>query len=61
MTPEWAALLRMHDQSILLMFAGVCAFALNWYVFEQYPEAQRILTWTALLSSLVILIVEVIK
>jgi hypothetical protein len=61
MTPEWAAILRMHDQAILLMFAGVCAFALNWYVFERQPTVQKIFTWVALLSSVVILILEVIK
>ena len=59
MTPEWAAILRTHDQAILLMFAGVCAFALNWYVFESKPAVQRVIAWVPLLSSVVIIALEI--
>jgi hypothetical protein len=61
MTEEWAAVMRMYDQSILLLFGGVVSFALNWYVFEHSAAIQRVLTWVALLSSIVVLILEVIK
>jgi hypothetical protein len=61
MTQEWAAVMRMYDQSVMLLFFGVVSFALNWYVFERDAAVRRILTWVALLSSIVILILEVIK
>jgi hypothetical protein len=59
MTPEWSAILRMHDQSILVMFGGVCAFALNWYVFENKPAVQRVMTWVPLLSSVAVIALEI--
>ena len=61
MTQEWVAILRMHDQSILLMFGGVCAFALNWYAFENKPVVQRVMTWVPLLSSVVIIALEIVS
>jgi hypothetical protein len=59
MTPEWTAILRMHDRAILMMFVGVCAFALNWYVFESKPAVQRVMAWIPLLSSVVIIALEI--
>jgi hypothetical protein len=61
MTPEWAAILRTHDQAILLMFVGVCAFALNWYAFGNNPAVQRVMAWIPLLSSVVIIALEIAK
>jgi hypothetical protein len=59
MPGDWAAIMRMHDQSILVMFVGVCAFALNWYMFTS-ERAQRILTTVPLLSTVVILLLEIV-
>jgi hypothetical protein len=59
MTPEWASIMRMHDTSILVMFAGVCAFALNWYIFTS-ARAQRVMTAVPLLSTVVILALEIV-
>jgi hypothetical protein len=59
MTPEWATILRMHDQAIAVMFVSVCAFALNWYVFESKPAVQRMMTWFPLLLSVVIIALEI--
>ncbi len=60
MTPEWTAIMRMYDQSVLMLFGGVASFALNWYAFERHAAARRILTWVALLSSVVVLVLELI-
>jgi len=59
-TPEWAAIMRMHDTSILVMFAGVAAFALNWYVFTS-AQAHRIMTAVPLISTVVILALEIVN
>jgi len=59
MTPEWAALMQTYDQTILLMFVGVCAFALNWYAFESKPAIQRVMAWAPLLLSGVIIALEI--
>lgn len=59
MPDDWSAIMRMHDQSILVMFGGVCAFALNWYTFTG-KRAQRILTTVTLLSSAAILALEIV-
>ena len=59
MSNEWSAILRMHDQAILVMFVGVCAFALNWYTFENNPSVQRVMAWIPLLSSVVLLALEI--
>ena len=59
MTPEWAAIMQMHDTSILVMFGGVCAFALNWYVFTG-AQAHRVMTTVPLISTVVILALEIV-
>jgi hypothetical protein len=59
MTPEWAAIMRTHDQAMFLMFGGVCAFALNWYTFDNNPAVQRVMAWIPLLSSVVIVALEI--
>jgi hypothetical protein len=59
MPSDWATIMRMHDQSILVMFAGVCAFAMNWYVFTG-EQAQRIMTTVPLISTVVILMLEIV-
>lgn len=59
MPSDWGTIMRMHDTSILVMFSGVCAFALNWYVFTS-ERARRILTAVPLISTVVILVLEVV-
>lgn len=44
MTAEWSSILQAQDLAVLMLFAGVCAFVLNWYLF---PRAQRIMAWLA--------------
>ena len=59
MTPEWAAILSVHDQAIAVMFVAVCTFALYWYAFEDKPAVKRVTVWIPLLLSVVIVALEI--
>ncbi len=52
--------MRMHDQSILVMFSGVCAYALNWYMFTS-ERARRVMTAVPLVSTIVVLALEMVR
>ena len=61
MTPEWASILLMHDQAIAVIFVAVCTFALYWYAFEDIPKVKRVMVWIPLLSSAVIIALEIVS
>jgi hypothetical protein len=55
----WAGVLQRHDISIVLMFVLVLSFMLNWEMNDD-ERIRRIMSIVAFLSSVVVLVIEVI-
>ena len=56
---NWVSGQRATPRSVFKLRSTLCALALNWYVFESKPAVQRVMVWVSLLSSVVVITLEI--